>query len=631
MLFHSSGHAEIKAPEAETSTMVRASAKARTMLNLGALNVARVAWYRTAVRLRVNSAQRVKASPASGIFFETATRPPISTAPTPAWRRHGVLFGYLPVALGADPPEWLADPITGVRFPSPERSWWEIPDFDPATGDIKRIWELSRFDWVVAFAQQARNRDPDAVDTLNGWLSDWSLKNPPYRGPNWKCGQEASIRIMHLAAASMILGSERRPTRGLLDLVRNHLQRIAPTIQYALAQDNNHGVSEAAALFIGGSWLVRAGVPEGARWQSAGRYWLEERAARLIQQDGSFSQYSVNYHRLMLDAFCLVEVWRRRLDLCAFSKSLHQRVTTAAEWLHRITDPETGDAPNVGANDGARLLPLTETPYRDYRPTVCLALALFANERAWPTDGPWNRVLEWLDISLPSAPATRPMSHAGEDGGFAVLKRDRTTVLLRYPRFRFRPSQADALHVDLWCNGHNLLRDGGSYSYNSEEKWLKYFNGAQAHNTVEFDGRDQMPRMGRFLFADWISTCLLEELSETEQTVSFAAGYQDRAGARHVRRVILGTTSLKVEDDVAGFESNAILRWRLTPDDWLADSRGVRSNTHELTIKANMPIKRMELVRGWESRHYLEKTEIPVLEVEMHEPGSIVSEFTWQA
>jgi hypothetical protein len=26
-------------------------------------------------------------------------------------------------------------------------------------------------------------------------------------------------------------------------------------------------------------------------------------------------------------------------------------------------------------------------------------------------------------------------------------------TLLRYPRFRFRPSQADALHVDLWAGG----------------------------------------------------------------------------------------------------------------------------------------------------------------------------------
>jgi len=38
-------------------------------------------------------------------------------------------------------------------------------------------------------------------------------------------------------------------------------------------------------------------------------------------------------------------------------------------------------------------------------------------------------------------------------------------ALLRYPRFRFRPSHADVLHVDLWVDAVNVLRDGGTFSY----------------------------------------------------------------------------------------------------------------------------------------------------------------------
>ena len=34
-------------------------------------------------------------------------------------------------------------------------------------------------------------------------------------------------------------------------------------------------------------------------------------SAQLIGRDGSFSQYSLNYHRLMLDTFCIVEIWRQ--------------------------------------------------------------------------------------------------------------------------------------------------------------------------------------------------------------------------------------------------------------------------------------------------------------------------------
>lgn len=35
-----------------------------------------------------------------------------------------------------------------------DRNWWEIPDFDLAVGDIKAVWEASRFDWVPALAQK---------------------------------------------------------------------------------------------------------------------------------------------------------------------------------------------------------------------------------------------------------------------------------------------------------------------------------------------------------------------------------------------------------------------------------------------------------------------------------------------
>src|SRR3546814_1331343 len=40
-------------------------------------------------------------------------------------------------------------------------------------------------------------------------ISDWSsdvCSSDLYRGPNWKCAQEASIRLLHLATAGLILG-----------------------------------------------------------------------------------------------------------------------------------------------------------------------------------------------------------------------------------------------------------------------------------------------------------------------------------------------------------------------------------------------------------------------------------------
>lgn len=541
-------------------------------------------------------------------------------------------FGHSEFLVADKMPEWNKNPFNGVSVHDSARNWWEINDFDESRGDIKAIWEVSRFGWVPVLAQDAVRSDGASLARLNDWLADWWMHNRPYKGVNWKCGQEASIRVMHLAAAALILDQVEDTEPALLDFVDMHLRRIAPTIGYAIAQDNNHGTSEAAALFIGGSWLERSGRSSGRQWAKIGRKWLENRAAKLIASDGTFSQYSVNYHRVMLDTYSIAEIWRRKLGMPAFSPGGLVRLAAAEEWLRALVDPLTGDAANLGANDGARLLPLTDTEYRDFRPSVQLASMLFLDRRAYDPPGSWEGVMDELGIPWGGNDAPAPIgTRKFDDGGIAKLARPRLMVVMRYPRFRFRPSQADALHVDLWRNSENLLRDGGSYSY-ADVKWHNYFSGTESHNTVQFDDRDQMPRLGRFLFGDWLETDVVEPLIEGPDWVSFGAGYRDRKGASHFRRVRLSDGALRVEDEIAGFKKRAVLRWRLTPDIcWRLYGNAVVGGGHRLSISADVPVCRMELVEGWESRYYMQKTPLQVLEVEVVEPAKLVSEYRWQA
>ena len=77
--------------------------------------------------------------------------------------------------------------------------------------------------------------------------------------------------------------------------------------------------------------------------------------------------------------------------------------------------------------------------------------------------------------------------------------------VIRFPKYLFRPKQCDALHFDLWHCGVNLLRDGGTYSYNSSKFLDQYFPSVEAHNTIQIDGHNQMARIGRFMYGDWIS------------------------------------------------------------------------------------------------------------------------------
>lgn len=605
--------------------------KANTAVALGLQNLWRVFWHRTSVVVGLNPVRRLSATLPTGPFFRTASLPTSSLPASSRWWDKVAYFGHSSVAVSKLPPDWHADPMSGRRVLNSDRPWWQIPDFDLETGDIKAVWEASRFDWLLAFAEQARNGRTEALDRLNEWLADWCRRNPAYTGPNWMCGQEASIRVMHMAMAARLMGQHLEPEPALLDLVDAHLKRIAPTLSYAVAQDNNHGTSEAAALFIGGSWLAHCRpTSRGKSWAHTGRCWLENRVGRLVEADGSFSQYSMNYHRVMLDTLCMAEIWRRDLALSLFSPRYLSHAKAAADWLRLMVRPG-GDGPNTGANDGARLLPLTDSDYRDYRSSVQLGMVMFAGCRAYEADGQWNAPLRWLGIELPEAVAPAPDSKCLDQGGYACLYQGRAFALVRYPRFRFRPGQADALHLDFWLGDDNVLRDGGTFSYNTEPRWLTYFPGTASHNTVQFDDRDQMPRLSRFLFGDWLTTKGQPDFRSTSEGDVFAAGYRDGWGAEHHRSVSLSSASLVIDDAISCFQRRAVLRWRLIPGEWVLSGNVISNGRVSLAIATTAAVVRMEIVEGWESRYYLKRTQLPVLEVELASPGNIKTTIEWTA
>ena len=605
----------------------------KTVVKLGLIEVAAVVFYRVMIKLSIHPVCQIKSDTPNGPFFVGSSLSEAGLPTVSAWDTSCNLFSYLSITLDNEPPSWLNNPVTGRGPVSRLVPWWKISDFDASTGDIKLIWEQSRMNWVIVFAQRARNGDINSLNRLNLWLSDWLQSNPPYLGPNWKCGQEASIRVIHLCTAALILGQARDSLVDLQELIRLHLRRIAPTINYAIAQNNNHGTSEAAALFIGGSWLTASGALGGEKYEKLGRKWLEDRISKLIEKDGSFSQYSLNYHRMLLDTVSISEIWRRHLKLKDFSPALYISAARATSWLYQMICPDSGDGPNLGANDGSHILQLTDSSYRDFRPSVQLAAALFQNRRAYSQLLFCDLHLAWLGIDNDNSESEEYVNCDFDSGGFKILRSSATKVVFRYPKFSFRPSQADAMHIDLWVDGINFLGDAGSYSYNSVPDMSAYFSGTGSHNTVQFDDRDQMPRLGRFLFGSWLKTKHVSSITVSDVGVSCSASYRDYKGAVHIRQVNLNNASLSVSDHVKGFKRKAVIRWRLSDGHWILEKteNGVQvsDGLKTLTVTCDVTIMSAEIVEGWKSLFYMQKQTVPVLEVEVGSAGTISTEFRW--
>ena len=595
------------------------TAKANTALNLGLTNLARVATYRLGVKSGMNPVTRLEATLPSGAFFDDTGLPVDIGLSEPLSLK---AFGYIPYHLEEDKPNWFYSPLTQKVFKDVETVWYKIPDFDDGVGDIKGVWEASRFDWLIKFVEyEHHHQDGRGLVTLDSWLNDWCEKNPAYLGPNWKCGQEASIRVMHLITALIGLEKLTSISDNLLSLIEIHLKRIAPTLSYAIAQDNNHGTSEAVALYIGGAVLNQMSPSKRyLEWQSLGKKWLANRACKLIMKDGGFSQYSVNYHRVMLDSYCLAEIVRRQLQLPPFPKRVYQRLSKATDWLYVLVQ-DNGDAPNLGANDGAKLLPIGENGYRDFRPTVQLASTLFNHHSYYEAAASYDESLNFFGIDkLSNNKVPLPnKSQIFSSSGLMTRENQNFFICFKIPKFKFRPSQCDALHLDVWFKGDNVLRDGGTFSYNTTTDDLDYYSGVESHNTVQFDNHLQMPRLSRFLFASWLKPLTMKYRKNT-----LSSSYKDAWQCQHSRSVKVKQQQIVVTDDVQGFEDQAVLRWRLIPDKWVLQDNVLSNGKIAIEIYSENSLE-IRMGEGEESRYYYQKTTLPVLEVKVIEPSTIVT------
>jgi hypothetical protein len=88
-------------------------------------------------------------------------------------------------------------------------------------------------------------------------------------------------------------------------------------------------------------------------------------------------------------------------------------------------------------------------------------------------------------------------------GGYYLLREPESFTFIRCGRHKDRPTHADNLHVDIWHRGKNILRDSGSYRYNTSEDVKDYFMGTSSHNTVTVASKSQMLRGPRFIWYFW--------------------------------------------------------------------------------------------------------------------------------
>jgi hypothetical protein len=533
-------------------------------------------------------------------------------------------FERTPVHVGF-PPDWHSNPFTGQSVPA-DRHWSQLGDFD--YGDIKIIWEPSRFGFTYALVRAYwRTGDARYAELFWQLVEDWRAQNPPQRGPNWKCGQEISFRVMAwcfgLYGFLDALATHARRVTALAQMMAVSGRRIEANLSYALSQRNNHGLSEGMGL-----WTIGLLFPElsfAAKWREIGRQVLETQGRELIYDDGAFVQHSANYHRLMLHDY----LWALRLgDLHGqpFSAQLKERVGQAGAFLYQIQDEESGLVPCYGSNDGALILPLSNCDYQDFRPMLQATHYFCTGARCYDS-GPWDEDLLWLfGPEAVKAPVVAPQRTdlRAEVGGCYTLRSKTGFAFVRCATFRDRPGHADMLHVDLWWRGQNVALDAGTYSYNAPPPWDSPLGHTAYHNTVTVDGVDQMERVGKFLWLPWLRSRVRWEQASPGGHLSYWEGEHDgyqrlKAPVGHRRAVLrLADEWWLVLDRLVGRGAHRYrLHWLFpaTPHEWEGDTGRLTLHTlagpyyvQMATLSGNGTCSLMQAdehsPRGWRAPYY---------------------------
>jgi hypothetical protein len=452
-----------------------------------------------------------------------------------------LFFSSKKFTLGVDY-DWVSNPDTGFKYDI-SKHWSEINDYSSESGDIKYVWEKSRFSFLNTIIRYDYHFVNDQSEFVFNEIENWIDKNPINMGPNYVCSQEMTIRCFNwIFALNYYKNSKNLTNNRFLKIINTiywHADHIYKNINFSrIAVRNNHAITECLGIYTFG--LLFPSFPNSTKWKLDGKKWFENEISYQVYNDGTFLQFSMNYHRVLVQLFTWA-IQINKLNDLPFNYDVFIKAKKSLKFLLSCMNSNNGMLPNYGANDGTLFFKLGVQEFRDFRPQLeALSLSMGLS---WPHSSCEDKY--WFGLEATSViTVTKDQSvlTSFQNGGYYIINdnEDATLTFVRCGSHKDRPSQADNLHLDLWINGENILRDAGSYKYNTNKSDLNYFFGSKSHNTVTLGDNDQMLKGGRFIWYYWTQS-LFAELVELNDNYFFkgqiSAFRQIDNKAKYVRKI----------------------------------------------------------------------------------------------
>jgi hypothetical protein len=522
------------------------------------MSVAEIAWRARTALIQQAWRFATPKGPAVGSIAWTGANLPDPEIADPAAKQallnsaEAILAGHWPVfghnfdTAPADP-DWHRDIRSGLRS-DPAQFCFSVRYRDPErVGTVKYVWEPSRLHHVTVLAAAYRlSGDDRFAQHAAAHLKSWWRGNPPLRGIHWLSGIEIGMRLIAFVWTRRLLSGwpgvaalfERNPDF-LLQL--HHHARWLAALHSRGSSANNHLIAEAAGLFIAATAF--SGTVQQERWAALAAGILEQEALSQTFPDGLNRELAFGYHGYVLGLLLLAalegEAGGRPLSDDCWHVLTRMADALAANLGSNLQPPRQGDG------DDAFALMVDAPEAGPWSPLLELAAKVLGARDWWPQPkgssilatvaAPLARNRRGNDLR----PTKRP--DVFKDAGVTFLRTadDSISIRIDHGPHGFLSTaahgHADALAFELSIGGRPVLIDPGTYCYQGEPQWRRYFRSTLSHNALEIGGADQAVQAGPFLWSTQ-PTSWVESRDEASLTAAHDGYRRLQTKTTHFRR-----------------------------------------------------------------------------------------------
>lgn len=462
--------------------------------------------------------------------------------------------------------------------------------------DIRSVWELARLQHLVILlnyiSQTEESSDIKAVkqfikESLVGWIHE----NPFLFGPNYISAMECGLRVpVFFYYVKFLENLDVSEYQLILDTIYQHGWLISKRLSL-YSSLGNHTVAECVGLIFAGA--IFRNTKDGREWLKLGIELLKKELDHQILDDGGPVEQSFNYHRFVLDLYWLTIDFIEKNNLYNFS-DIKDRLIQGERFITSFKDIR-GNLPSIGDSDDGHAIAPTIHPRR-----------IISDKN--------NKKIQTFSSS-----------------GYTIINKDDFVLIFDHGPLGMAPlynhGHADALSIILSVENKEMLIDPGTYLYNGEPEFRKYFKGTRAHNTVTIDALDQAIQETGFIWSKPYKAKLLKRI-ETGEYIFLQASHDGymriKEPVKHFRSISYFDKTFIIKDTFFGEGFHTFeLNYHVHPDSEIALKYNgwwkINNQGTEIFVKLlhehnfNVIKGQKEPMFGWQSPSYGIKRESGVL------------------